>query len=425
MCSCYRSKYILNKKLRFLLKYQVLFFEKEKNHKLDRKIKVAHIIARMITGGADENTLFTMEGLDQNKYKVDLITGEEFDESILNKVKNNHFDIIQIKGLKWKLNFLYDPIILIKLIKLLRENHYDIVHTHTTKAGILGRIAARIARVPIIVHGLHGSTFQAFNSSLLNWFLFLFERLTGKFTDAYISVSGVLSEKYIERGIGKKENYHTIYSGMELETFYRVRGKIDCRKKQRELGIDLEDFVIGNVARLETRKGHKFLIAAFKKVIEERKGCTLKLLIIGEGNKRENLESYVEELNLEDKVIFTGYREDVEELMAIMDIFVLTSLREGLPRVLVQAAAVGMPSIAFNVDGVPEIIEDNHNGFLVKAGDVKQLTKRIIQYIDHKELLMLHGKNGRELIKGKWSIKDMVERIDKIYQKLITEKIIK
>jgi len=390
---------------------------------LARKIKVAHIIARMITGGADENTLFTVQGLNKDRYEVDLIMGEEFDESIFDKVKNNNFDIIQIKGLKWKLNFLHDPIVLIKLIKLMRKNHYDIVHTHTTKAGILGRIAGRIAGVPVIVHGLHGSTFEAFDSWLLNWLLFLFERLTGRFTDAYISVSGVLSEKYVERRIGKKENYHTVYSGMQLETFYGVRGKINCRKKREEFGIGVGDFIIGNVARLETRKGHKFLIDAFKNVVEKQKNSHVKLLIIGEGNKRKILESYVKELNLENKVIFTGYREDVEELMAMMDIFVLTSLREGLPRVLVQAAAVGIPSVAFNVDGVPEIIRDDYNGFLVRVGDVEQLAKRIIQYIDHKELLVLHGKNGRELIKGKWSIEDMVEKIDKIYQKLAREKL--
>ena len=151
----------------------------------------------MITGGADENTLFTVQGLNKDRYEVDLIMGEEFDESILNKIKNNHFNIIQIRNLKWKLNFLYDPIVLIKLVKLMRKNHYNIVHTHTTKAGILGRIASRLAGVPVIIHGLHGSTFEAFNSGLLNWLLFLFERLTGRFTDAYISVSGVLSDRYI------------------------------------------------------------------------------------------------------------------------------------------------------------------------------------------------------------------------------------
>ena len=386
---------------------------------LPRKIKVAHIIARMITGGADENTLFTIEGLNKEKYEIDLITGEEFNKDILNKVKNHPFDIIQIKGLKWKLNFLHDPIVLLKLIKLLKGKHYDIVHTHTTKAGILGRIAARIVGVPVIVHGLHGSTFEAFNSGLLNWLLFLFERLTGRFTDAYVSVSGVLSEKYIERGIGKKENYHTVYSGMELEIFYGVRGKINCRKKRGELGIDAGDFVIGNVARLETRKGHQFLLDAFKNVVGEQKYSQVKLLIIGEGNKRKYLENYVKELNLEDKVIFTGYREDVEELMALMDIFVLTSLREGLPRVLVQAAAVGMPSIAFNVDGVPEIIKDNYNGFLVKVKDVEQLENRIVKYMNNKELVLLHGQKGREFIENKWSIKGMIDRIDKIYQDLV------
>ena len=390
---------------------------------MDRKIKVAHIIARMITGGADENTLLTVQGLDKDRYEIDLIMGEEFDESVFDKVKNNNFNIIQIKGLKWKLNFLYDLIVLLKLIKLLKGKRYDIVHTHTTKAGILGRIAARIAGVPVIVHGLHGSTFEAFNSGLLNWLLFRFERITGRFTDAYISVSGVLSEKYIERGIGKKENYHTVYSGMELETFFAAREKIDCGKKQKELGIGVEDFVIGNVARLETRKGHKFLIDAFKNVVEEQKDGHIKLLIIGEGNKREYLENYVNELKLGNKVIFTGYREDVEELMALMDIFVLTSLREGLPRVLVQAAAVGMPSVAFNVDGVPEIIKDNYNGFLVKVKDLEQLENRIMKYINNKELVLLHGRNGREFIENKWSIKGMVDRIDKIYQKLVQEKL--
>ena len=393
------------------------------NFNLQRKIKVAHIIARMITGGADENTLFTIEGLSKEKYEIDLITGEEFDKDILNKVKNHPFDIIQIKGLKWKLNFLHDTIVLLKLIKLLKKKQYDIVHTHTTKAGILGRIAAYLSGVPVIVHGLHGSTFQAFNSGLLNWLLFLFERFTDRFTDAYISVSKVLSETYIEKGIGKKDNHYTVYSGMELSKFYHARDKINYQEKYKELGINEGEFLIGNVARLETRKGHQFLLDAFKNVVGEQKYGQLKLLIIGEGNKRKCLENYVNELNLGDKVIFTGYREDVEELMPLMDIFVLTSLREGLPRVLVQAAAVGIPSVAFNVDGVSEIIKDNYNGFLVKVKDVKQLENRIVRYMNNKELVLLHGQKGREFIENKWSIEGMVDRIDKIYQDLVREKL--
>jgi len=189
------------------------------------------------------------------------------------------------------------------------------------------------------------------------------------------------------------------------------------------LAINTGDFIIGNVARLETRKGHKFLIDAFKNIVEMQENSQVRLLIIGEGNKREYLENYTQELNLGDKVIFTGYREDVEELMAVMDIFVLTSLREGLPRVLVQAAAVGIPSVAFNVDGVPEIIKDNYNGFLVNVKDTEQLENRIIQYMNNKELVSLHGRNGREFIENRWSIKGMVDRIDKIYQNLVREKL--
>ena len=390
---------------------------------MKKKIKVAHIITRIITGGAEENTLYTIKGLDKKKYSIDLIVGEEFREDIYNNFENNDFCIIRLKGLKGKLNFLYDPIVLVKLINLFKKNHYDIVHTHLTKIGILGKIASRISGVPIIIHGLHGSAFQAFNSKLLNCTLIFFERITSKYTDAYISVSRILSEKYIKEGIGTRENHFTVYSGMNLDKFYYAREKIKRRKKLAEIGISSDCFIIGNVATLEPRKGHKFLIDAFKKVIEKHKNKSIKLIIVSDGYERENLVNYVDKLNLKEKVIFTGYREDIEELMAIMDIFVLTSLREGLPRVLVQAAAVGIPLIAFNVDGVPEIIKDGYNGFLVKLKDVEELADRIIRYINNKELISLHGQRGREFVKGKWSIEDMVNKIDEIYQELIKEKI--
>ena len=390
---------------------------------MQRKIKVAHIIARMISGGADENTLLTIEGLDKDKYEIDLITGEESSENILKSIESLPFNTIKINGLKWKLNFLHDSVVLLKLVSLIKKKHYDIVHTHTTKAGILGRIAAYISGVPIIVHGLHGSTFQAFNSGLLNRLLFLSERFCSRFTDAYISVSKILSQTYINRGIGKKDNHFTVYSGMELSKFFSARECIDKKEKYTELKIKEGEFVIGNVARLETRKGHRFLIDAFQNIVRKYKYDNAKLLIVGEGNKRNDLEKYVKELNLEDKIIFTGYRKNVEELMALMDVFVLTSLREGLPRVLVQAAAVGIPSIAFDVDGVPEIIKDNYNGFLVEVKNLEQLEKGILKYIENKKLTNLHGRNGRELVGNKWSIDGMVERIDKIYQKLISEKL--
>jgi glycosyltransferase involved in cell wall biosynthesis len=390
---------------------------------LNRKIRVAHLIAGIDTGGTGENTLFTVEGLDEKKYRIDLIIGKELRKDILKRILNKKINLIQIRPFKTRHNFLYDPILLLKLIGLFKRGRYDIIHTHMTKPGILGRIAARIAGVPIIIHGLHVNALEVFDSKFVNIVKIFLEKKISKFTDAYISVSEIVSKKYLEYGIGKKAKYFTVRSGMELNKFLNAREGMDIREKRQELGINGEDFIIGNVGRLEASKCHYFLFQAIKKILEIRKNQPVKLLVIGEGKYKEKLIKYAKVLNLEKNVIFTGYRKDVEKLMALMDIFVLTSLREGLPRVLVQAAAVGMPSIAFNIDGIPEIIKDNYNGFLINPRDVEQLTNRIIKYMDNKELILFHGQKGRELVKDKWSIEDMVKRTHQIYSYLIEKKI--
>ena len=388
----------------------------------NRKIKIAHVITG-IGGGAGENTLFTIEGLDKEKYHINLVMGKELKEDISRRIRNKRINLIQVQPFKSRYHFLYDTILLLKLILLFKKGHYDIVHTHMTKPGILGRIAARIAGVPIIIHGLHVNALEVSDSKFINIVKIFLEKKISKFTDAYISVSEIVSQKYLEYGIGKKAKYFTVRSGMELNKFTNARKDMDIRQKWHEFGINGEDFVIGNVGRLVLSKGHNFLFQAIKRILEIRKNQPVKLLIIGEGKDKEKLIKYAKELNLEKNVIFTGYREDVEKLMALMDIFVLTSLREGLPRVLVQAAAVGMPSIAFNIDGIPEIIKDNYNGFLVIPRNVEELTTKIIKYMDNKELILLHGQKGREFVKGKWSIEEMVKETEQIYDDLVEKKI--
>jgi len=392
---------------------------------MDRKIKVAHIISRMVSGGAEENTAYTVLGLNKNSYSIDLIVGDDFDRSIIEgNDKDSKVNIIQVKGLKGPLNFLYDPVILWKLIKLFKNNKYDIVHTHTTKTGILGRLAARFVKVSVIICGLHGSAFGAFNSRLLNWALISLEKYTSGFTDAYISVSNMLSERYKKEGIGVNSKYYTVLSGIDLKNFYNIKSKVDKNIIARELKFDSHAFIVGNVARLEAVKGHRYLVDAFKLVKEKRKDIKLVLLIVGEGEERERLTKYAQRIGLGENIIFTGYRKDIEKIMGIMDMMVLTSLREGLPRVLVQAAAVGLPSVAFNVDGVPEIVKDGMNGFLVEPKNVNEFSERILRYIDDPNLIKVHGENGQNFVNGKWSIEEMVSRIENIYQELIREKII-
>jgi len=389
----------------------------------NKKIRVAHLIAGIGTGGTGENTLFTIEGLDKKKYHIDLVVGEELRKDILKRISNKKINLIQIRPFGARHSFLYDPILLLKLIGLFKRGRYDIVHTHSTKSGILGRIAARIAGVPIIIHGLHVNALEVFDSKFINVTTILLEKITGKFTDAHISVSEVVSKKYLEYGIGKRIKYFTVRSGLEINKFFDAKENVNNQQKRQELGLSGKCFIIGNVGRLETSKGHHFLFQAIKEILKFRKDQPIKLLVIGEGEDKEKLIKYAKKLNIEKKVIFTGYRKDVAELMAIMNLFVFTSLREGLPRVLVQAAAVGIPSVAFNVDGISEILKDNYNGFLVEPTNIKQLVERIIKYIDNKELLRMHGKNGQNVLKDRWSVEGMVRRTDQIYSDLVEKKI--
>jgi len=390
---------------------------------LNRKIRIAHLITGIGSGGAGEDTLCTIEGLDKEKYQIDLIMGRKLRDDKLKRIRNKGINFIQIQPFKSRYHFLYDSILLLKLIILFKKGHYDIIHTHTTKSGILGSIAAKLAGVPIIIHGLEINALEVCSSKFIKIIKMFLEKMISKFTDAYISVSEIVSQKYLEYGIGKKAKYFTVRSGIELNKFLNAREDMDIRQTSQELGINREDFVIGNVGRLVESKGHYFLFQAIKKILEIINSRPVKLLLIGEGEDKEKLIKYAKELNLEKNVIFTGYRENVEELMVVMDIFVLTSLREGLSRVLVEAAAAGLPSIAFNIDGIPEIIKDNHNGFLVEPRNVIQLAEKISKYIDNKPLVLMHGRNGREFVKGKWSIEGMVKETEQIYDDLVEKKI--
>lgn len=390
-----------------------------------KRVKVCHLIARMGTGGAEENTRYTIEGLDKNKYRIDLIVGNEFGEIYEKVFQEEKIKVIKIPGFTGNLNLRYDTILFIRLISLFFKNKYDIIHTHGTKAGIIGRIAARITGIPIIVHGLHGNALDAFSSKWLNLLFLYFERLAGSFTDAHISVSAILSQNYIKHKIGRAEKYYTVRSGMDLSSFYQDgKSNFDDIKNIRiRLSIGIEDFVIANISRLEKLKGHALLLKALKVLKEQNKEKKIILLIVGDGEEKENILKHIKEYGLESNVFLMGYRNDIPDIMASANLLVHASFREGLPRVMVQAAAAGLPMVAFNVDGIPEVIIDGFNGFLVKPNDIDQLVKKIKIYLDKPELLNVHGDNSKKVIKNRWTIEGMVKGTDKIYSKLIEEKI--
>jgi glycosyltransferase involved in cell wall biosynthesis len=386
-------------------------------------MRVCHIITRLIVGGAQENTLYTVLGLRQLPHYevVDLVTGPTTgpEGSIEKKAVEAGVDLIRVPELIRAIRPMTDLAALRKLKKILREGRYDIVHTHSAKAGVLGRMAAQSVGVPIIIHTIHGPSFFPYQSGLKNFFYTAAERYAGKKTTHFISVANAMSQQYLAAGIGKAEQYTTIYSGMEIGAFLDQQRDAKLRDS---LGIKPDELVIGKIARLFELKGHNFLLAAAPEIL--RQVPNVKFLLVGDGLLHEHYKQEALRLGIADRVIFTGLipPHEVPRYISVMDVVVHLSLREGLPRTLPQALACGKPVVAFDLDGSGEVCLDGKTGFLVKAEDVTTLTERVVRLLRDRELAGRMGAAGRELVRENFSVETMVRRIDELYQRLWKER---
>ena len=386
------------------------------------KIKVLHIITRVVNGGADENTLFTINGLNKDEYEIDLLAGSESEKEILERISlENNITFYQIDSLVRNISLHNDIKALFKIYKIIKENNYDIVHTHIAKAGVLGRIAAKIAGVPHIIHGVHGITFPDQINIFKRELFKNIERLCGLFTDKFITVGDDMKQKYINAKVGNPKDYTTIRSGMELSQF--INAADNEQKKilslKEDLGLKDDDLLIGMVSKLEKRKGYKYFLEVAKDIVEEFPN--VKFLIIGNGSEYDTLVKKVNRMNLNNNVIFTGYRTDIADVFSILDIKVLTSLWEGLPRVLVQAAAVAKPIVTFNVDGAWEIVDEGKNGYIVPMRDTKAMTRKLKLLIKDDKLRRKMGKCSQEKVSNDWTIENMVKETDRLYKSLVNK----
>lgn len=382
----------------------------------ESRIKVLHILTRLIAAGADENTIYTVQGINDRYFESHLMVGAE--SEIIKEVRSRGVTVILIKPLVRNIHLIKDLMALIYIYKNIVRNRYTIVHTHTAKAGILGRIAAKLAGVPVIIHTLHGLSFHEFMPIFQKRLFILLEKLVGRFTDLYISVGENIKWKSINAGIGKANKYITIYSGMNLKKFENV--KVDVNKYKESLGIDINDLIIGTVARLEPRKGPHFFIDVISLINQEF--TNFKAVIVGIGSFRKQLEKKVRLLGLEKKVIFTGFRSDIAEIMSIFDIICLTSLWEGIPRVLIQGAKLEKPLIAFDIDGNSEIIHDEINGFLISPIDIQTFAKKTLMLLNNEKLRMKMSRQSKLNIDNRWEKEVMVKAIKECYIKLCQRK---
>ncbi len=298
----------------------------------------------------------------------------------------------------------------------MRETKPDIVHTHSSKAGIIARKAAKDEHVPRIVHSIHGLPFHDYENPLVNKVYVALERNAARYTDLIISVADAMTEKAVAAGVAPREKFVTVYSGMNVEPF--LRGGYDVAAIRERLGVPPGSAVIGVVARISPLKGHEFIIRAAPQIIARHQN--VKFLFVGEGHIRAEMEQLAREKNVLDRIIFAGLRDyrEIPELIAAMDLVVHTSLREGLARVLPQALLSGVPVVSYDVDGAREVVINGETGWLVKAESIGELADAVCEALDRPERAREMALAGRRLCVSRYPAEVMVDAIAREYRKL-------
>lgn len=376
-------------------------------------VRMLHVITRLIRGGADENTLHTVAGLDPRRYVVDLAVGAGSELDRFGSIPGVTVHVIP--DLVRDPHPVRDVLALCELARLVRRGGYQIVHTHTAKAGFLGRLAAAIAGTPVVIHTVHGVTFHEHLGPCGRAFYVLLERIAARFTHQFVAVGEDVRDRYLRAGIGAPAAYETIYSGMPLDEYFAAAEMPDAERAamRAELGLAPHHRAVVMAARLEPRKGHGHLFAAVRRLVPEHP--ELRVLLAGDGPGRAALEARCRALGLESVVRFIGFRADLPRVLAAADVAVLTSLWEGLPRVLVQAAAAGKPIVTFDVEGAWEVVRDGRGGYVVPTRDVAAFAERLRVLLADDARARAMGRAGRDQVGRHWTVETMLERLDDLY----------
>jgi glycosyltransferase involved in cell wall biosynthesis len=373
----------------------------------------------MIVGGAQENTLLSVEGLDRLPgYEVTLCSGVDNgpEGELLSRARQTT-RLVVLPELCRRIAPWSDVVALWKLYRLIRQGRYHIVHTHSSKAGVLGRVAAWLAGTPIVVHTLHSLVFHEYQPWAVNRLWRIIKKVCVPLTDQYISVSDIISKKALAAGIGRPEQYTTIYSGMELDWFLRT--DYDGARVRRELGIAPDAPVVGKIARLFPLKGHDQLFDAAPDIV--RRHPNVRFLLVGDGILQDHLRERARQAGILDNFVFAGLvqREQIPEMIAAMDLVVHTSLREGLARVLPQALAMGKPCVSFDIDGAPEVVIHDQTGYLVRPDDSAGLADAVARLLEDPGLRARLGEAGRRRVDPDFRAETMVRRIAEVYGMLL------
>lgn len=383
------------------------------------RVRVLHPITRLIVGGAQENTMLTAQMLDKAEWDVEVVCGPQtgVEGSLIEAVRQGGTALTIEPSLVREVNPLQDLLALWRLWRFIRRGGFTIVHTHSSKAGIIGRWAAKFAGAPVIIHTVHGWGHHERQRPFVRRYYVWLERLTLPITDKLIVVSPRNIDKGLADGIGRADDYVVIRSGIEMDRFghpQRPRAAV-----RAELGIPEGAPVVGTVTRLSAQKAPLDFVAAAAAVAQARPD--VRFVMVGDGPLRGAVEARAAELGIAGRLTMTGLRRDVPELMGAFDIFALSSLWEGLPRVLPQAMASGLPVVATAIDGSAEAVEHGVTGLLTPPGEPQALAEALLALLDDPARAQRMGEAGRARA-DEYSAERMVEEIAALYRSILAQK---
>jgi glycosyltransferase involved in cell wall biosynthesis len=378
-------------------------------------MRIVHIITRLIVGGAQENTILSCQGQHQRGHEVTLITGPPMgpEGSLLERAQSQGYRVEVYDEMRRSILPRKDWNTYRRLIHRLREIKPDVVHTHSSKAGIIGRWAAHKAQMPFIVHTIHGLAFTASTSRLANAFYEMLERKTAPLTNKIVCVADAMRDQSLAAHIGTPEQYVTIYSGMDPAPF--LHPPAPREQVRAELGLRDDDIAVGTIARLFELKGHDDLLDIAPQLCA--KYPNLRFLWVGDGVLREQFERRIAEMNLTDRFILTGLVPParIPELVNAMDILVHPSRREGLARALPQASLAGKPVVTYDIDGNREGVLDHTTGYVLPPFDTTVLAERLSSLIEQPALRDSLGVAGREFALKRFDVKGMIDALESLY----------
>ncbi len=389
-------------------------------------IKVLHIITRLDMGGSAQNTFLTCLGL-SGKYDLVLVHGLSRESEMtdlenasvhkqIEKAKLRGVKVIPLSPLVRKINPIQDIQAFFSVLRLIKREKPSIVHTHTSKAGFLGRWAAKLVGVPFIVHTPHGHVFYGHFGARAVKIFFLIEKITNLITDRIIALTEGERKDYIDFSVSSSEKITTIHSGVEIERY--LTSHVNIEEKKRSLGLIPKGQVVGTIGWLLPVKGPILLLKAMESVWQNR--SDVELVFVGKGELKSDLTTQAIEMGVLDRVKFLGWRNDIHEILPVFDLFVLPSLNEGMGRVIVEAMASGKPVVASNVGGIPDLIKDKENGLLVKPGDEEALANAVLALLNDPEKARRMGKRGRDRCHN-FGLDVMLQKIDVLYQDLLNQ----